>query len=1279
MCVSPKLILSHSESTLRSTPMRSPTRECVSYLRVPSQRRSLAYAVVYVALITISLHFLGLVVRAQDTVTGAFEGIVSDSQSGARLRGALVEIINQQTRITYSLRTNYRGQFFQGRLLPGTYTIRVSLSGYQTRETAQLLRITYTGEVVPVPVALDPGTGVAAPAAAPVSAEDNDVRASIVTTDARHSGSFTDKQAVSLPLGNASVTRSFDELALLLPGVAPPPQTIGNVAGPGVGAGVGSAGQFSTNGLRSRANNFTVDGSDNNDEDIGVRRQGFVSLIPQPIESIQEYQVITALAPAQFGRNIGGQVNAVSKSGGGETHGAVYGRFNSSQLNARNFFDTTFGNATNIVRANNQNVVVQTRSPIGTVLSQETLTVQNQSGGKDSFTFAQGGVVIGGPLKQNTAFYFASFETSITNANREESFVVPTLSQRGAFGTGTTGIFQNPLNGQPTATLPTNINGAAIFSLYPFPNNPDGIYGPNSFTQTLPAGGRGTVFSGKIDKFFKLRNLQQSFTARYNFTDDWRNIPATGGAIFATLKPSIRTQNLSLFLNGGLSRADAANSIFNQLRLSFGRTRLRFEEVRDTQFLIPSKAFPNVPFLLNARELINVTMPPAAGIPSNSQVVYLQQPISVEEEIGPLGQVSIAGFSPLGVDVYNFPQRRVNNTYQLADQINWRLSNHSFTFGADTRGTDLNSELPRNARPLVTFGSSPRLIFVNDVPRFPTSSDPNPIIRAEDLAAIDAPNNLFLTLTTGGPDSIKLRFYQLNFFAQDDWRVRNNLSLSLGLRYDYNTPVGEAQDLIENTFSDPLLNQVPGLRSFINGRTSIYDADRNNFAPRLSVVYSPAIFGPDRITVLRAGFGVFYDQILGAVVSQSRNVFPSFFTLNFGGGPFTTIDQDFPLESFNPATITFGNLQIPIVMPGTLNRLNPQLQLSSLLTNLLAIFPSAISPTLPARKLLMPNAQHYSFAVEQQLDRNLFVSAAYVHTRGVNLLRFSTPNLGPALNLVPTILNVQPDSRLGGSLPVFLGRATSPPRSDRDLGGLNLFETTGRSNYNALQLQIRGTLRRALQFQAAYTLSNARDDVSDVFDLAGAFALPQNSETFAGEFGPANFDVRHRLTGNLIYSFSSTGRSPIARFLKGTVVAATGQFQTGQPFTVNSTIDVNQDGNLTDRLNTTNGLTVTGDGRQPLILNTSNTLSLLAPFGQDGAVGRNSFRAGTTLDLNLSVLKRFSISTHKSVELRMEIFNFPNRKNFAIPVRLLEAPGFGRSTSTVTPARRVQVCLKYSF
>src|SRR5207244_9529295 len=127
--------------------------------------------------------------------------------------------------------------------------------------------------------------------------EDTDIPAGINRLDGRRSGSFSEEEVVTLPLGATTFVRTFDELTLLLPGVAPPPQTLGNVAGPGVGAGVGCAGQFSVNGLRSRGNNFTVDGSDNNDEDIGVRRQGFVALIPQPIESIKEYQAIILLAP----------------------------------------------------------------------------------------------------------------------------------------------------------------------------------------------------------------------------------------------------------------------------------------------------------------------------------------------------------------------------------------------------------------------------------------------------------------------------------------------------------------------------------------------------------------------------------------------------------------------------------------------------------------------------------------------------------------------------------------------------------------------------------------------------------------------------------------------------------------------------------------------------------------------------------------------------------------------------------------------------------------------
>src|SRR5207248_7550929 len=119
---------------------------------------------------------------------------------------------------------------------------------------------------------------------------------------------------------------------------------------------------------------------------------------------------------------------------------------------------------------------------------------------------------------------------------------------------------------------------------------------------------------------------------------------------------------------------------------------------------------------------------------------------------------------------------------------------------------------------------------------------------------------------------------------------------------------------------------------------------------------------------------------------------------------------------------------------------------------------------------------------------------------------------------------------------------------------INRFGSTASSRYDSLQLQMRGRFHRSLQYQASYTLSKATDDVSDVFDLAGAFALPQDSLTLAGERGPANFDARDRFSYYVVYDFSKGAkRGPVQRFLlDGLQVASTGRFYTGQPFTVNS-------------------------------------------------------------------------------------------------------------------------------
>jgi hypothetical protein len=143
-------------------------------------------------------------------------------------------------------------------------------------------------------------------------------------------------------------------------------------------------------------------------------------------------------------------------------------------------------------------------------------------------------------------------------------------------------------------------------------------------------------------------------------------------------------------------------------------------------------------------------------------------------------------------------------------------------------------------------------------------------------------------------------------------------------------------------------------------------------------------------------------------------------------------------------------------------------------------------------------------------------------------------------------------------------------------------------------------------------------------------------------------------------------------------ISGTGRMSTGQPFTVNSIFDVNLDGNLTDRLNTTNGLVSTGSAQQPLLL-TADPATLLAPIGADGAIARNTFRAGGVVQLDLAASRRIHLSGAHTLLLRCEIFNLTNRANFGVPVRYLEAPAFGRATRTITQGRRVQFSLKYEF
>lgn len=1343
-----------------------------SFRRNFKNNQVICFAFTFICLLGVST-FSNIQVFAQGPVNGGFEGKVIEKGTNKPLAGAVVQFIRTANGFQTAKRSDQSGNFRQDTLQPGDYLIRVTLDGYNKFEQTQSLYATRINAFVPVPVELvkeetiavvtnpdkqQPDGNNPQPVTTPMPTNTPPlVKNEKVSSDAdqganlnpRRDAAFNDNQVSTLALGGTTLTRTFDELAFLASGIAPPPQAIGNSVGPGVGSGVGTSGQFSVNGLRSRANNFTVDGSDNNDEDIGVRRQGFFTLVPQPIESIQEFQIITLLAPAQYGRNLGAQVNALSKSGGNDFHGTLFGIANASQLNARNFFDNTSGNSTTTLQANRFGSVVDVCLNPSTPLpsscpNSNRISLTNSAGEKDSLTLLQGGFAVGGRIVRNKLFFFASGEGQLLNATNEKHFAVPTVEERGVFGRGALGIQCRRRNGEVngvcfdangdptpfTPLFPTSVGGNAVFSLFPFANDPNGIYGRNTYTQALSADARGRILSGKVDYNFSSFNHPQTLTARYNNSDDRRDLTDVGGALFSAIRPLVRTDNFSAYLSGGLS-----NNISNEIRISWGRTRLKFDELPDTTgFLVPvsSSQITNAEdrrFLLNANLLQNRTLPVCNAIGCSPPPFPTYRTFdengsfgttAANTTLGPIGQLIVAGFSPVGVDVFNFPQERVNNTFQVADTIRYQFSasgQHSLSLGTDIRRTFLDSDLPRNSRPLVTFNGGREIRIRPD----PLPLSVIGLTPPSDFAAAGSATGFFQSLLTdpSSNSNIKLRYNQLNFFAQDEWRIRPNLLLNYGLRYEYNTVPKEADRKIEDAFSLPLPEYLSGLSQFIDGRTSIFESDGNNFAPRLGVAYSPG-----KNTVIRGGFGLYYDQILGAVVSQSRNIFPTFATVNFGGGALNQNGGDFTL--FNPLNAIFNPLftengltgricprtlsrgiggncgpfgsatGIPFIQPGSLNTINPTLtadQILAALRSIDLIFPStrqnngsSRSITLPTRNLNTPFAYQYSIGIEQSfklLGQNSAVSVGYVGTTGRDLLRFTTPNLGN--NFVADVGNYD----FFQNNPIAQGRIVSPFTNESlsirpitNAGSINQFETTGRSRYDSLQIEFRGRLTEKFQYHANYVYGNVKDDVSDVFDLAGAFALPQNSLTFAGEYAPANFDVRHRFTYNFIYDLPELkNRKGGLKYLLGDwQIAGTGKFNTGQPYTVNSIFDVNNDGNLTDRLNNIQSLTLTGDRRQPItVADNANLSNLLAINGQDGSIPRNSFRAGGILDLDLSFIKRFRIKEGQTFQFRTDVFNFINRANFGIPVRVLESSSFGKAIETITPGRRIQFALKYIF
>jgi hypothetical protein len=1166
---------------------------------------------------------------AQSIVSGAIEGQIIDINDNSPIDGAVVIARHKTRGIEYRVLTRTDGKYFIADMQPGEYGISATKEGYENvAVSANGTSVSFVNGAI----GIKETTVVKVP---PIALQKKGATTSSVTTytgraerqanslDATRGGRFTSMELQALPLGGV---RTFDELAFLLPGVAPPPKAIGQTVGPGVGPGIGTSGQFAVNGIQTRYNNFTIDGSDNNDEDIGVRRQGFTSLVPQSIESVQEYNVTTLLAAPQFGRNMGAQADAVSRSGGNQIHGTLYGFFTGRPLQAKDEFETGFAE------------------------------------GQKKNTRTQYGFVMGAPLVKDKTFVFGSFEAQYIRANKEFHFAVPTLNER---------YFLGDKNRGRTA------RGAALFSLFPVPNNPEGPYGANTFSQVLPADADGRIFSLKLDHSF---NKDHIIAARYNFTDDDTLLPVTGEALFSALDAKVRAQNFSFIYHSILS-----NRAVNEFRASWGRTSLDFDDPQLTEFssFLKPSTYPLVNqqdarFLLNAA-LLDENGNPVSG--KNTETGISNNFNADGDGTGPIGQMKVAGFSSIGADVYSFPQRRTNNTYQFADTLRLNLGKHRLAVGADIRRIHLDSTLERNFRPLVDFNGAINI----------SGAGARDFYTASDLVALGAPTTFIQTQIQNSVDAeIGLRYWANSFFFSDQIRVKPNLTLTFGLRYELNSVPREVNDRIETALTSEALGQfiasekafnaaegrgnVSGLERFFAGRTEIYKQDRNNIAPHIAFAWSP---GGDKSLTLRAGYGIYYGQIPGAIISQSRSLYPFFVGINCPG-----------VFNGNSASLSFTSPTLGLSFagaPGTLNGFpstnDPSGTVATVSGNNQFTTPAGTAFVFPAADLVTPYAQHWGLTIEKEFLGDMLFSVAYVGTKGTHLIRLTTPNYG--VNGLPVIKapNGNADTVVNNtannfqsSPGVLNARTLKATRTFPLLGSYTSIESDGNSIYHSLQAQLNKRFANSLQFTTAYTWSHALDESSDIFALAGAPGLPENSFNRRLERGDANFDIRQRFVASLVYDLPFAKGNAI---FGGWQVASIATFQTGQPYTVLAGLDANLDGNLTDRLGTTAGIQEVNNGRVRFTVPGSQ-FSLVSP-GQDGVVSRNSFRAPGVATVSLAVNKNFKFTETKRLEFRTEFFNLFNRTHYGIPVHTLFSPAIGQSVDTQLPNFAAQFGLKFVF
>jgi hypothetical protein len=594
-------------------------------------------------------------------------------------------------------------------------------------------------------------------------------------------------------------------------------------------------------------------------------------------------------------------------------------------------------------------------------------------------------------------------------------------------------------------------------------------------------------------------------------------------------------------------------------------------------------------------------------------------------------RIIIAPFNTFG-DVTT-PLSRRDNDYQLNYKLSWLRGRHNRNFGGMYKRIQFNPVVASSKRGQFTFTGA----YTNNA-------------FADFLLGLP-----FNARGGAGSSLVYLRGDEYQGFAQDDWKVSKRLTVNLGLRYEYASPLSEkfnrwstldvenrrvivASDEDGNTYPRELwipgierqLSPLPIVTSKDAGLDrSLANKDLNNFAPRVGFAFD--LFGSQR-TVMRGGYGVFYN-----------------------------------IASFN--SLTLQSLAAPFFKAVNANNsATAPAPITTILSNPLLGTPGWAPYDINFRT---PYYQQWNFGVQQLLTRNLLIEAQYLGSKGTKLytnIFFNVPDPSPASNPSPAARSLFPN-----------------------LGNNSLQASAGKSNYHALALRAEKRLSFGLMVTGSYTFSKSIDN-----DSLGNSTVSSNldqSNIKDLERARSSFDARHRLVTSFTYDLPlKFGNKALSALLGNWQAGGIITRQSGLPFTVNINGDRANNGLLNQRPN------LVGDPNLPSSERTverwfNTDAFVIQPVGTLGTAGRNILDAPGTNIVDFSLLKNIPLNERHRLQFRTEFFNLFNHANFDFPERFcaptVVATGascagepanttFGHITAARDP-RILQFGLKYLF